>query len=111
MTVFSQNASVVCPAPYQAQDLGYQQLTMTASAVAPTIPQDARRALVTVEGSATDTVRWRADATAPTASVGNPIPVVVLPAQTWPPLVLDCDFTNLKFIGASTSKVNITFQR
>jgi len=42
---------------------------------------------------------------------GNPIPVLVSPAYTWPPLLLVCDFTNLQFFGASTTKVDINFYR
>lgn len=51
--------------------LGYQQITALASAAALTPPAGATVAYVTVEGQA---VRWRDDGTAPTASVGNPVP-------------------------------------
>jgi hypothetical protein len=60
MTVFGQDHVAVAAAPYQAHDLGYQQITITAAAVAPaSIPQDARWALVTVEGTAADTISER----------------------------------------------------
>lgn len=52
--------------------IGHQQFTVGATAVGLTIPAGMRpaHALITVQG---DSVRWRADGTAPTAAVGNPI--------------------------------------
>ena len=47
--------------------VGYQQLSVTNTAVALTIPLNANRALIVVEDAA---VRWRDDGTDPTATVG-----------------------------------------
>lgn len=50
---------------------GYQQLTVSTTAVVLTVPAGAKRALITLEP--TNGVRWRDDGTAPTATVGMPI--------------------------------------
>src|SRR5258706_7769093 len=110
MTIIGQNYVVHCAAPYQGQPLGYQQLTMTAAALALTVPAGATYAIITVEGSATDTVRWRDDGTPPTSAIGNPIAVLVSPAFT-AAQVFATDLTALQFIGASTSKVNANYYR
>lgn len=52
--------------------LGYQQITSLSSAVALTVPQGAKRALIQAEAQ---DVRWRDDGTNPTASVGMIIAV------------------------------------
>ncbi len=49
---------------------GYQQLTVSSTAVGFTVPAGATHAHVSVED---DAVRWRADGTNPTASVGTQI--------------------------------------
>lgn len=50
--------------------IGHQQLTVSSTAVGLTVPTGTKptHALITVQ---TDSVRWRADGTAPTAAVGN----------------------------------------
>lgn len=54
-----------------AISLGYQQRTVSSSSVGfTTVPAGAEAAHITVE---TGAVRWRDDATAPTAAVGMPI--------------------------------------
>jgi hypothetical protein len=50
---------------------GYQQITSLGSATALTIPAGSSYAVVCVE---TQAVRWRDDGTAPTSTVGMPIP-------------------------------------
>lgn len=47
--------------------LGYQQLTVSSTAVTLTVPEGARLALISCED---DAVRWRDDGTNPTAAVG-----------------------------------------
>jgi hypothetical protein len=47
---------------------GYQALTVSTVAVAPTIPANTARCLIVVEAQP---VRWRDDGTAPTATVGT----------------------------------------
>lgn len=60
-----------CTAPYVgAPPLGYQQLTSLGSATSLTVPAGAVEALIVCESQ---TVRWRDDGTAPTASVGMPL--------------------------------------
>lgn len=52
--------------------MGYQQLTVSGTALALTVPTGATIALLTVESNA---VRFRDDGVAPTASVGFPLSV------------------------------------
>lgn len=60
-----------CWRPYVgAPPGGYQQFTVVASTALPSIPTGAAEALVICE---TQTVRWRDDGVAPTASVGMPL--------------------------------------
>lgn len=60
-----------CAAPYVgAPPLGYQQLTSLGSATSLTVPAGAVEALIVCESQ---TVRWRDDGSAPTASVGMPL--------------------------------------
>lgn len=68
-----------CPAPQAcfypttaSPPLGYQQLTSLAGSTALTVPAGAVEAFIVCE---TQTVRWRDDGVAPTASVGMPLPV------------------------------------
>lgn len=49
---------------------GYQQLGTLSAAVGLTVPAGASNALIAVSGAP---VRWRADGTAPTASLGMPV--------------------------------------
>lgn len=49
---------------------GYQQITVSTSAVALTVPKNATSAIIIVQDQ---TVRWRDDGTAPTATVGMPV--------------------------------------
>ena len=89
---------------------GYQQITSLSSAQALTVPSiipngigmNAKPtfALIIAEGQA---VRWRDDGTAPTASVGMPLPVGV-------PLQYDGDLKNIQFIEqTSGAKLNISY--
>jgi len=52
--------------------IGHQQLTVSSSAVGLTVPTGThpKHALITIQ---TNGVRWRADGTNPTSSVGNPL--------------------------------------
>lgn len=50
--------------------LGYQQITSLSAAAGLTVPAGANRASITAEAQ---TIRWRDDGTAPTASIGMPI--------------------------------------
>jgi hypothetical protein len=59
---------VVTPA---GKALGYDQITSLGSAVGLTPPSGALVAVIVAEGAA---VRWRDDGTAPTATVGMPLP-------------------------------------
>ncbi len=83
---------------------GYQQLTVSSTAVAPTLPSGKQIQLmvITVE---TANVRWRDDGTDPTASVGMPIWL----NQT--PFAFNGDISRIKFIrqGATDATVNITY--
>jgi hypothetical protein len=87
---------------------GYQQITNLSASVGLTIPTTAPDglnakpvfALIIAEGAP---VRWRDDGTAPTASVGMPLPVGV-------PLQYDGDLTRIRFIQQSASGIlNISY--
>jgi hypothetical protein len=87
---------------------GYQQITNLSASVGLTIPTTAPDglnakpvfALIIAEGAP---VRWRDDGTAPTASVGMPLPVGV-------PLQYDGDLTKIRFIQQSASGIlNISY--
>lgn len=87
---------------------GYQQITSLSSATGLTVPTtDASGlsakptiAIITPEGQA---VRWRDDATAPTATVGMPLAAGVT-------LQYDGDLTKIKFIEQTAgAKLNISF--
>jgi hypothetical protein len=60
------------PTPPGMRKLGYQQITSLSAATALTVPAGAALAIITPE---TQAVRWRDDGTAPTATVGYPLPV------------------------------------
>jgi hypothetical protein len=81
--------------------LGYQQITNLSAAVGLTVPTGARRALVIAE---TQAVRWRADGTDPSATVGMPLAVAT---------VLDVALTNLAVIKffeqAASAKLNVHY--
>ena len=50
--------------------IGHQQVTISTTAVSLTLPTDRRPTHAIIQCGATNGVRWRADGTAPTASVG-----------------------------------------
>lgn len=80
--------------------LGYQQITSLSSAAALTVPTGARLALIQPE---TQGVRWRDDGSAPTASVGMPLP----PGAT---LQYDGSLSAIRFIEVTASaKLNISY--
>ena len=80
--------------------LGYQQITSLSSAQALTVPRGATRALI---APLTQTVRWRDDGVAPTASVG-------MPAAAGTYLSYDGDLNRIRFFEASASaELNITY--
>lgn len=90
------------------QVLGYQQIVGAAASTALTVPTrdlngmnvEPTLALIVVEGQS---VRWRDDGTAPTASVGMPILANGM-------LSYDGDLTNIRFIQtAATATINITY--
>lgn len=80
--------------------LGYQQITSLSSATALTVPAGAAYAIVQAE---TQAVRWRADGTSPTASVGMTIPA-------GGELQLEAALSTIKFIEVTTSaKLNVHY--
>ena len=88
--------------------MGYQQITSLNSSSKLTVPATTPNglnmkpvfALVVAEGQP---VRWRDDATAPTATVGMPLSVGV-------PLQYDGDLNNIKFIEqAAGAIINISY--
>ena len=63
----------VSSAPYSYTPQGYEQMTSLGTATGfTTIPANAKYAFITVSGAI---VRYRDDGTAPTASLGVPIPI------------------------------------
>lgn len=89
-------------APNRLQSKGFQQLAVSTSAVALTVPSGATRALITLEP--TNGVRWRDDGTNPTASVGMPL----VGGATWEcEAVLDA----VRFIrsGAADATLNVAY--
>jgi hypothetical protein len=88
--------------------MGYQQITSLSSATKLTVPQrdlnglagTPRIAIITPE---TQTVRWRDDGVAPTASVGMPLAAGVT-------LQYDGDLNKIKFIQQTAgAKLNISY--
>lgn len=66
-------STTVCFRPGNAVSIGgYFQFTVAASTALPSIPAGAFEALIICE---TQTVRWRDDGVAPTASIGMPLTV------------------------------------
>lgn len=83
--------------------LGYQQITSLSAATKLTVPAGATTALITAEAQA---VRWRDDGTAPTATVGMPLAVGLLPFQYSGTLI------NMQFIEqTSGGKINVSYYR
>lgn len=83
------------------KDLGYQQITALSSATALTIPTGRKRAIVMPE---TQAVRWRADGTNPTATVGYPLAVGAEVEFTL------SNLTEIKFIEQTASaKINVYY--
>lgn len=86
----------------RGKPLGYQQLTVSSTAVALTVPTNAEAALVDVESN---DVRWRDDGTNPTASVGK-----YLSSGTHYTFIGAEELAALKFIRVSAdAKLNITY--
>ena len=82
-------------------DLGYQQITALGSSVALIVPIGTLFVEICPEGQA---VRYRADGTAPTASVGMPIAA----GQVYP--YTGTDIAALRFIEqAAGAKLNVKF--
>ena len=80
--------------------LGYQQITSLSSATNLTVPAGATLALIVPE---TQTVRWRDDGTAPTASVGMPVAANAS-------FSYDGDLKKIQFIQATSGAVlNISY--
>jgi len=88
--------------------LGYQQITSLSTSTALTVPAvdvngTACRPTVAVIIPQTQTVRWRDDGTAPTASIGMPLAAGVT-------LQYDGDLTQIRFIQQSASAVlNVSY--
>lgn len=80
--------------------LGYQQITSLSGSTGLTVPADANYCVIKAESQA---VRWRDDATAPTASVGMPIAA----GET---LMYDGDLNKIRFIEQTASaKLNVAY--
>lgn len=85
---------------YTTVCLGYQQITSLSSATGLTVPAGATRAVITPESQS---VRWRDDDVAPTASVGMPLPVLVS-------LSYDGDLKRIRFIQqAASATLNVSY--
>jgi len=63
------------PGIVAGKDLGYQQITALSAAASLTVPAGTKQVLVVAE---TQAVRWRADGTNPSATVGMPLAVGTL---------------------------------
>ena len=80
--------------------LGYQQITSLSSSTALTVPDGATLALIVPEAQ---TVRWRDDGVAPTASVG--MPVAALSSMSY-----DGDLKKIRFIAATSGAIlNVSY--
>ena len=80
--------------------LGYQQITSLSSSTALTVPDGATLALIVPEAQ---TVRWRDDGAAPTASVG--MPVAALSSMSY-----DGDLKKIRFIAATSGAIlNVSY--
>ncbi len=91
-----------------SQCLGYQQITDVSASTALTVPttdsygnkMQPTMAVIVAEGQS---VRWRDDGTAPTASVGMPVLANGV-------LSYDGDLTRIRFIQtAATAKLNVSY--
>lgn len=109
-TIFAAVLGFLACAPAHAQfsgqrfvPLGYQQLTSLGSAATLTVPTGATCALLSAEAQ---TVRFRDDGTAPTASVGMPL-LVASPPQPY------CGtLSALQFIQATSGGIlNVLYYR
>ena len=82
--------------------LGYQQITSLSAASGLTVPNGATYALIVPD---TQTVRWRDDKVAPTATVGMPVAAGVA-------FEYDGDLNSIKFIESTASaKLNVSYYR
>lgn len=80
--------------------LGYQQITNLTLSTALTVPDGATLALIVPEAQ---TVRWRDDGVAPTASVG--MPVAALSSMSY-----DGDLKKIRFIAATAGAIlNVSY--
>ena len=80
--------------------LGYQQITSLSASTALTVPDGATLAVVTPESQS---VRWRDDGIAPTASVGMPLTLLTT-------LSYDGDLKNIRFIQqAASATINVSY--
>lgn len=83
--------------------LGYQQITSLSAAAGltvPTVPSQPTMAVIVAEGQS---VRWRDDGIAPTATVGMPLAVGAT-------LNYDGDLNKIKFIEtAASAKINVSY--
>jgi len=85
---------------YTTVCLGYQQITSLSNSTALTVPAGTTRALIVAESQG---VRWRDDGTAPTASIGMPLPVLVT-------LSYDGDLSKIRFIQQAASAIlNVSY--
>lgn len=85
---------------YTTNCLGYQQITSLSASTALTVPAGATRAIIIAESQG---VRWRDDGTAPTASVGMVLPVLVT-------LSYDGDLNRIRFIQqAASATLNVSY--
>lgn len=83
--------------------LGYQQITSLSAAQSLTVPTGATMAMITAEAQA---VRFRDDGTSPTATVGLPLAVGLLPFQ------YSGNLSAIKFIEQTASaKLNVVYYR
>jgi len=83
--------------------LGYQQLTSMSSATPLTVPAGTTLAIFKAEAQS---VRWRDDGTAPTATVG------MLLATTDTPIFYYGTIVNLQFIQATAGAIlNVTYYK
>jgi len=90
----------------RAVALGYQQLTATAALITPTVPTGANAAVISIE---TNAARYRDDGTAPTAAVGNLIPVTA----SGLPFEFTGSINQLLFfpVAAGAATVNIAYYK
>lgn len=89
-------------APFHLQPKGYQQITSLSSAATLTVPDGANFCVFDCESQS---VRWRDDGTAPTASVGMQLPTATS-------FSYDGDLTAIQFIQtAASAKLNVSYYR